>query len=101
MEKLPRYTSLNKMAGLVTSITAVLEGNRAARLDNSSWQLWQGFCRAYLNQEMDSPLEPGEEPDKEAPEPLPWLTQRWKALAIGALVALAALLLGVIVREFL
>ncbi len=61
MEKLPRYTSLNKMAGLVTSLTAVLENNQASRRDNSSWQLWQGFCLAYLNQEMDSPHETEEE----------------------------------------
>lgn len=47
MEKLPRYTSLNKMAGLVTSLTAVLESNQASRRDNSSWQLWQGFCQAF------------------------------------------------------
>ncbi|MEE9602492.1 MAG: response regulator [Thermoguttaceae bacterium] len=95
MEKLPRYTSLSKMAGLVTSITAVLESNQASHLDNSSWQLWQGFCRAYLSQEIDSPAEP----DEEVPEPLPWRTQRWKAVAIGAIVVLFALLLGVIVRE--
>ena len=95
MEKLPRYMSLNKMAGLVTSITAVLESNQASRLDRSSWQLWQGFCRAYLNQEIDLPAELNEE----VPNPLPWLAQHWKNVAIGALVVLFALLLGVIVRE--
>ncbi len=95
MERLPRYTSLNKMAGVVTSITAVLEGNRAARLDNSSWQLWQGFCRAYLNQGMDSSAIPYEE----VSEPPPWFPQHWKAIAVAALVTLFALLMGVIVRE--
>ena len=97
MDRLPRYTSLNKMAGLVNIITAVLEDNPAARLDNSSWQLWQGFCRAYLNQEMESPTEADDEPQ----EALPWLTQHWKNIAIGAIIVLFALLLGVIIREFI
>ena len=37
--------------------------------------------------------------NEEVPNPLPWLTQHWKNVAIGALVVLFALLLGVIVRE--
>jgi len=96
MEKLPQYMNLNKIAGLVTSITAVLESNPAARLDNSSWQLWQGFCQVYMNQEMENlPTEP----DEETQEALSRRTQHWKALAIGAVVVLFALLLGVIIRE--
>lgn len=50
---------------------------------------------SLLNQEIDAP----EEPEEEVPEPLPWLAQRWKAVAIGALVMLFALLLVTIIRE--
>ncbi len=95
MTKLPQCTASEKMAGVVAGISAVLEGNQSARSDTASWHAWRGFCRAYLNQGFHAPLEPDAEPQKA----LPWLSQRWKAVAIAALIVLFALLLGVVVRE--
>jgi len=97
MERLPRYTTPKKMAEIVVNISALLEKNQAAWQDKESWQLWQGFCQAYLNQTFDWSEE---DLESEVAEPLPWTLRRSKALAISILIVLLVLLLGMIVREF-
>jgi len=94
MGKLPRHATLSDMAGVVSGIAAVLEGNQAARSDNSAWQFWQGFCRAYLNQAADSPTEPDEATEEAPPRP-----KDSRNVAIAALAVLFVLLLAIIVRE--
>ncbi len=96
MDKLPRYMGLRELARVVAGIAAVLDGNVAAERDESSWQLWQEFRRACLNQGTGPPAEPAEALD--AP---PQVSQLWKAIAIGALIVLLGLLVGRIARGLL
>jgi len=97
MDRLPRHIAFDRMAALVIGITAVLDSNCSARHDIASWQTWQGFCRAYLNQ--DTTLPPGF--SEEIPESLPRRSNRWATVAIIAIVLSCLLVLGFFAREFL
>ncbi len=91
MEQLPRHTSQKKMAGIVATISAALAENPAARKDQSSWQLWEGFSRAYLNQGMDASPEPDEVLEDVAPS----LSRRRQLTAAGAVIVVLVFLAGV------
>ena len=60
MEKLPQYLPAEQMAGLVESISAVLEANPSVDRDKCEWHAWHGFSRAYVNQNLCSSLVPSE-----------------------------------------
>lgn len=66
MDKLPKYTAPEKMAGMVPGIAAALEGKVWEGGPPASWHAWQGFCQAYLNQTAYSTSEPTE-PTSDAP----------------------------------
>jgi len=55
MEMLPQYVPLEKMAGIVASVSAALQNNNWTRGNAPSWHAWQGFCQAYLCQSLHRP----------------------------------------------